>query len=175
MHTHLVRRLNSINKSQDYISKKLGIGRSTIWRLSKGKEISTSNLFKILTWLDNGVMPYMIIESKKESKYNIQSLDVINEKVCNYFKVDKMFPFQKTTKSKVVYIRQIFHYMAKITCNRRVFNDKAIAEYLKDEIKPLERTTVIHSHKTISAYLTYDKKVKNDVENILKTLPKINS
>lgn len=56
----MVKRLNSINKSQDFISKKLGMGRSTFWRLNNGKEISTTNFFKIITWLDNGIEKYII-------------------------------------------------------------------------------------------------------------------
>lgn len=64
IHKDILKRLNAINKSQDYLAKKINIGRSTIWRISHKKEISTSNLFKILTWLDNGIEPYIIIDNK---------------------------------------------------------------------------------------------------------------
>lgn len=59
MHKDILKRLNSIEKSQDYLAKKLSIGRSTIWRLSHGKEISTTNFFKIIKWLDNGINKYI--------------------------------------------------------------------------------------------------------------------
>ena len=59
MHRDIVRRLNSINKPQSHLAKRLEIGRSTIWRLNKGKEISTTNFFKIIAWLDNGIEKYI--------------------------------------------------------------------------------------------------------------------
>lgn len=62
MHRDIIKRLNDIEKPQDYLAKKLSIGRSTIWRLSHGKEISTTNFFKLITWLDNGIGKYITHE-----------------------------------------------------------------------------------------------------------------
>lgn len=68
MHKDILKRLNAIGKSQDFLSKKLEIGRSTIWRLSKGKEISTTNFFKIIEWLDNGIEEYIILSERTPFK-----------------------------------------------------------------------------------------------------------
>lgn len=59
MHRDILRRLNKIGKSQEYLADKLGMGRSTIWRLSKNKEISTDNFLKIVEWLDEPIMKYI--------------------------------------------------------------------------------------------------------------------
>jgi hypothetical protein len=61
IHRDVLRRLYQIDKSQDYLSRKLGIGRSTIWRLSKEKEISMSNFLKIINWLDKDISEYVKI------------------------------------------------------------------------------------------------------------------
>lgn len=60
MHRDIVVRLASINKSQEYIAKKMGIGRTTIWRLSYGKEIKPSTFLKIVEWLDKPIENYII-------------------------------------------------------------------------------------------------------------------
>lgn len=56
----IIIKLSKENKSQVILSKELQMGRSTIWRLSKNKEISTSNFFKIIEWLGKGIEHYLI-------------------------------------------------------------------------------------------------------------------
>ncbi|WNH10018.1 hypothetical protein [Thalassobellus suaedae] len=71
MYRDIVVKLAKIDKSQDALSKELEISRSTIWRLSKSKEISTNNFFKIIEWIDQGFERYLIgyVNPSNKSKY----------------------------------------------------------------------------------------------------------
>tara|TARA_R110000823_G_scaffold278258_1_gene396695 strand:+ start:2208 stop:2414 length:207 start_codon:yes stop_codon:yes gene_type:complete len=60
MHRHILIRLNSIKKPQRHLTEKLGIGRSTFWRLSKDKDITTNTFLKLVEWLDKGFEEYII-------------------------------------------------------------------------------------------------------------------
>lgn len=59
MHSDIIRRLNSINKPQHYLTKKLGIGRSTFWRLSKQHELKVNTFLKLVNWLDKDINEYI--------------------------------------------------------------------------------------------------------------------
>jgi predicted DNA-binding transcriptional regulator AlpA len=59
MHRDILIRLNSIKKPQKHLTTKLGIARSTFWRLSKDKEITTNTFLKLVEWLDKGFEEYI--------------------------------------------------------------------------------------------------------------------
>ena len=55
MHKDILKRLNSINKPQRYLTEKLGVARSTMWRLGQGKDITVSTFLILAEWLDDGI------------------------------------------------------------------------------------------------------------------------
>jgi len=59
IHFDILKRLNSIDKPQRYLADKLIISRATFWRLSQGKEITTSTFFKLIEWLDKDLNYYI--------------------------------------------------------------------------------------------------------------------
>lgn len=97
-------------------------------------------------------------------------LSEVHEKVCNYFNVDYLFPFERSRKKEHVYVRQIFHYVARETTNKKMVTFEKIGNYLSDIIDPFNHATVLNSYIKIKGYLTYDKKVNEDVNNIIKSL-----
>lgn len=100
------------------------------------------------------------------------SLRLIHEKVCQYFDVDYLFPFQRSNKRKVIYIRQVFHYIARKKTNNNAITFNEIGSYLSDIVQPFNHATVMHSCKKIEGYLLYDKQLIKDIDNIEKMLPK---
>ena len=94
-------------------------------------------------------------------------LSVIHEKVCDYFKVGYLFPFEKTRKRRVVYIRQVFHYIARQKTNKNVITFNEIGNYLSDIVQPFDHATVMNSCNKIEGYLSYDKTLKKDIDNII--------
>lgn len=60
LYSHILRRLNAINKPQKYLTNKLGIARSTMWRLGCGKDITLGTFFKLVEWLDKDLDYYVI-------------------------------------------------------------------------------------------------------------------
>jgi predicted DNA-binding transcriptional regulator AlpA len=59
MHSDILRRLNSINKPQRYLTQKLGVSRATFWRLSKGQELKVNTFLKLVEWLEHDVNRYL--------------------------------------------------------------------------------------------------------------------
>ena len=70
MHSDILKRLNAIKKPQRYITDKLGISRSTFWRLSTGQEITMETFLTLITWLEKEPNRY-IKETKNEKKNRI--------------------------------------------------------------------------------------------------------
>ena len=70
MHSDILKRLNAINKPQRYITDKLGISRSTFWRLSTGQDITMETFLTLITWLEEEPNRY-IKETKNEKKNSI--------------------------------------------------------------------------------------------------------
>lgn len=60
MYRDSVMKLAKENITQAEASKNIGIGRTTLWRLKCDKQITTNNFCKIVSWLDNGVLKYII-------------------------------------------------------------------------------------------------------------------
>lgn len=63
IHKEVIRKLNKLGKSQDYLAKKYGFSRSTIYRLSHGKEIKLATTLKLLDFLDDDVNKYIKYEA----------------------------------------------------------------------------------------------------------------
>lgn len=59
MHLDILKRLNSINKPQKYLTKKLGISRATFWRLSQGHELKMNTFLKLVEWLEMPLERYI--------------------------------------------------------------------------------------------------------------------
>lgn len=70
MHSDILKRLNAIKKPQRYITDKLGISRSTFWRLSTGQDITMETFLTLITWLEKEPNRY-IKETKNEKKNSI--------------------------------------------------------------------------------------------------------
>lgn len=71
MHSDIIRRLNSINKPQRYLTEKLGVSRATFWRLSQGQELKVNTFLKLVEWLEQPVERYLIKE-KRNYKQRIE-------------------------------------------------------------------------------------------------------
>lgn len=59
LHGDILAKLAKVNKSQDYLAKKLNMGRSTIARLAYDKDIKLDNYVKLLNWLDKPFENYI--------------------------------------------------------------------------------------------------------------------
>ena len=70
MHSDILKRLNAIKKPQRYITDKLGISRSTFWRLSTGQDITIETFLTLINWLEKEPNRY-IKETKNEKKNTI--------------------------------------------------------------------------------------------------------
>ena len=70
MHSDILKRLNAIKKPQRYITDKLGISRSTFWRLSTGQDITIETFLTLINWLEKEPNRY-IKETKNEKKNSI--------------------------------------------------------------------------------------------------------
>lgn len=55
----LYKRLNEIEKPQAYICDRLGLTRSTFWRISRGRPITLETFFKLMGWLDADLNQYI--------------------------------------------------------------------------------------------------------------------
>ena len=52
IHTDILKRLNEIKKPQRYITEKLNISRSTMFRMSQNKDITMNTFLTLLNWLN---------------------------------------------------------------------------------------------------------------------------
>lgn len=59
MHIDIIKRLNKIKKPQRYLTDKLGIARSTFWRLSQGHELKVTTFLKLVEWMDEPIEKYL--------------------------------------------------------------------------------------------------------------------
>lgn len=59
MHKDILKRLNAINKPQRYLTDKLGVARSTFWRLGLGRDVTVNTFLKLVQWLDEDVNRYI--------------------------------------------------------------------------------------------------------------------
>jgi len=59
LHLDIVRKLNRINRPQKYLSKKLGVSRSTLWRINNKKEIKLTTFLKLVKWLEKDIKLYI--------------------------------------------------------------------------------------------------------------------
>lgn len=59
LHTDILKRLNAIKKPQRHLPQRLGVQRSTLYRLSIGREITMGTFLKLLHWLDEDSNRYI--------------------------------------------------------------------------------------------------------------------
>lgn len=81
-------KLNELNQSQRFITEKLGISRTILFRLNKNKEIKLDSLLTLLTWLEEPVDNYFYyskidLKNKEEISKEIQK----NEKILKTLKI----------------------------------------------------------------------------------------
>ncbi len=105
-------------------------------------------------------------------KVTILSIEDIHDVVCSYFKVYKRFPFVDSRKRKYLYVRQVFHYVSSKNTNKRLVTLEDIGDYSKKINVSYNHATVLNSCKKIEGYLTYDKDVIRDIENIQMIIDK---
>lgn len=99
-------------------------------------------------------------------------ISIIHESVCEYFNIEKIELFNKSREIDVVYRRQLFHFLSKNLTNPRITTYAKIGKYYSDLVQKKDHATVMHSCKKIEGYLTYDKTVNKDLENIKKIVNK---
>lgn len=73
MHRDILIRLNSINKPQRYLTEKLGISRSTLWRLNLEKDITVETFLKLVQWLERSPERYIEISRGKYTQIHLQN------------------------------------------------------------------------------------------------------
>ena len=96
------------------------------------------------------------------------SMCLINEKICKYFNVELNYPFQNNRKVRVIYMRQIFHYLSR-ELNKLQFSFATIGKY-NSTLKTYHHATVMNSCKTIKGYIDVHPHVRKDVESIIKMI-----
>lgn len=69
IHRDVLKKLNRLNKPQRHLPDNLGIKRSTLFRMSKGRSITMETFLKLLNWLE--VSPETYIKSKTGVYYKI--------------------------------------------------------------------------------------------------------
>lgn len=66
MHNDIVRKLYAIEKPQRYLTEKLKISRSTLFRMSRNKELTMTTFLTLITWLDKCPSRYIKPKQSKE-------------------------------------------------------------------------------------------------------------
>ena len=59
LHSDILSRLNKLGKPQKYLTEKIGISRSLLFRLSKGSKIDFESFLKITAWMDKDMNIYL--------------------------------------------------------------------------------------------------------------------
>jgi hypothetical protein len=66
MHKDILKKLYAIEKPQRYLTEKLKISRSTLFRMSHNKELTMTTFLILITWLDE--CPSRYIKPKQRKK-----------------------------------------------------------------------------------------------------------
>lgn len=97
---------------------------------------------------------------------------LIHEKITIYYKVDVMTPFKSNRQGESIYLRQVFHYLAR-TLNGKVMSYERIGNYYSDVSgSKWTHATVMSSIKKIEGYLEHDKTLKREIEELKAMFPK---
>ena len=59
LHSDILSRLNKLEKPQRYLTEKIGISRSLLFRLSKGAKIDFESFLKITAWMGKDMNIYL--------------------------------------------------------------------------------------------------------------------
>ena len=59
IHRDIIRHLRRNQLTQRQFNEELGIARSTLWRLSQGREITVTTFLKLVQWLEKDINYYI--------------------------------------------------------------------------------------------------------------------
>lgn len=93
------------------------------------------------------------------------TIELIQEKVCDYYNMDVKLLQAKTRKREIVQARQISMYLAK------KYTDCSLAR-IGSVLGKKDHATVLHACKTISDLMEIDKTIKSNVDEIESMLRK---
>ena len=93
------------------------------------------------------------------------TIELIQEKVCDYYNMDVKLLQAKTRKREIVQARQISMYLAK------KYTDCSLAK-IGSMLGKKDHATVLHACKTISDLMEIDKTIKSNVDEIESMLRK---
>ena len=93
------------------------------------------------------------------------TIELIQEKVCDYYNMDVKLLQAKTRKREIVQARQISMYLAK------KYTDSSLAR-IGSVLGKKDQATVLHACKTISDLMAIDKTIKSNVDEIEAMLRK---
>lgn len=94
-------------------------------------------------------------------------LPLIHTAVCQFFNIEKMDLFKKSRKTDIVYRRQLFYYLSRSLTNQRQITFEKIGNYYADVAGKKDHATVLYSCRKIEDYLSYDKQVRKDIEQLV--------
>ena len=109
----------------------------------------------------------MINKQGFDVRFNRVTPNDIVDVSCSYFGVEQEYVFTRSRKADKVMIRQIMHYLMN---NYTTMTLLDIADFFKFHGSIGNHATVIHSVKTVSDRMEYDRSFKTDVKNIEKIL-----
>ena len=91
--------------------------------------------------------------------YKSEKLENLKKVFCEYFEINSMFLKNKSQKQVEIYHRQLYHYMAY---ELKYGSYQDIGSFCNNN-----HATIMNSHSRIDGYLSYDKNVKNDLDNLM--------
>ncbi len=100
-----------------------------------------------------------VINKSKKSRYQTVTIDMIVDKVCNYFDLSESDIVSKGRKANIVNVRQLIMYLAQK-------HTKMTASKIGIRIGGRSHATVLHAVKQITAQLEQDKPFAQKVSEI---------
>ena len=100
-------------------------------------------------------------------------LKIIHEAVCEVFDVELDYPFQKSRKRNILFVRQFFQYIAAETNPRIDVPYRHIGSYYSENSGwKIDHSTVINNHRRIQDYVdSYpeDRIIKQKILEIIES------
>lgn len=97
-------------------------------------------------------------------------LHKIKDAVCEHFGVEDIYFLNGSSKESPLLLRQIFHYLSR-ELNKNFVTYKEIGSYYSDVSgRSYDHSTVINSHNKIENYLSYDKDLQTQLNQIKKII-----
>ena len=101
------------------------------------------------------------IGAKIES--SVETIDIIIKTVCEFYKINMSIVLSQTRKQPYCKYRQIILFLA------RKYTKISLKD-IGDQVGSVDHATVIHAIKTISGYMTHDKRLVNQISDIEEEL-----